>query len=163
VSFLSMELKYALVILGISMTPVLELRGSIPYGAAIGLPAWETIILSVIGNMLLTPLIIISVRKVFDWLKSKKIFRRFAEWSEKHVMEKRDVLEKYEIIGLVVLVAVPLPGTGAWTGAMLAGLLGMRLKKALPPIFIGVLIAAVVVGGVSYGFLEALDFIGVHA
>lgn len=162
-SFLSMELSSALIIIGISMTPILELRGSIPYGAAAGMPAWETIILSIIGNMLLTPLIIICSRGVLGWLKTKKLFRGFAEWSERRVMKNKGVVEKYKIIGLAVLVAIPLPGTGAWTGAMLAGLLNMRLKAALPAIFIGVVVAALIVGGVSYGFIGTLGFLGLHA
>ena len=162
-SLLSMELSSALRIIVIAMTPVLELRGSIPYGAAVGLPAWETIILSVIGNMLLTPLIILCIRHVLKWLKTIRFFRGFAEWSERHVMKNKDVIEKYQTIGLMILVAIPLPGTGAWTGAMLAGLLDMRLKSALPAIFAGVVIAAIIVGGVSYGFLGAVDFLGLHA
>ncbi len=161
--FLSMELSSALMIIGIAMTPVLELRGSIPYGAAAGLPAWETIILSIIGNLILTPFIILCVRGVLNWFKTKKMFRRFAEWSEERVMKNKGVIEKYKIIGLAIIVAIPLPGTGAWTGAMLAGLLNMRLKDALPAIFIGVIIAAIIVGGVSYGFIGALDFFALHA
>lgn len=161
-TFFTVELKMALTIIGIAMTPVLELRGSVPYGAACGLPAWETIILSIIGNMLLVPLIILCVRSGLNWLKSQKLFRRFAEWSEQRVMKNKGVIEKYKIIGLIILVAIPLPGTGAWTGAMLAGLLNMRIKNALPAIFAGVVIAAVIVGGVSYGFLGAMDFFGLH-
>lgn len=162
-SLLSMELGSALKILGIAMTPVLELRGSIPYGAAVGLPAWETVILSIIGNMLLTPIIILCIRHVLKWLKNTRLFRGFAEWSERRVMKNKTVIEKYKTIGLIVLVAIPLPGTGAWTGAMLAGLLDMRMKSALPAIFAGVVIAAIIVGGVSYGFLGAIDFLGLHA
>lgn len=162
-SLLSMELGSALKIVGIAMTPVLELRGSIPYGAAAGLPAWETIILSIIGNMLLTPLIILCIRNVLKCLKKTSLFRGFAEWSEQRIMKNKAVIEKYKTIGLIILVAIPLPGTGAWTGAMLAGLLDMRMKSALPAIFAGVVIAALIVGGVSYGFLGAIDFLGLHA
>lgn len=162
-SLLSMELGSAFKIVVIAMTPVLELRGSIPYGAAAGLPAWETIILSIIGNMLLTPLIILCIRNVLKYLKKTRFFRGFAEWSEQRVMKNKAVIEKYKTIGLIILVAIPLPGTGAWTGAMLAGLLDMRLKSALPAIFAGVVIAALIVGGVSYGFLGAIDFLSLHA
>ncbi len=149
--FLTMKIKYALMILALSMTPVLELRASIPYGFANGLPAWETIALSVIGNLILTPFIIVFFRRIIAWLKTIKFLRKFAEWSERRVLKKKDVIEKYEVIGLAILVAIPLPGTGAWTGAMLAGILGMRLKKALPTIAIGVIIAAVIMTVVSYG------------
>lgn len=159
---LSMELSSAFKIILISLTPVIELRGSIPFGFANGLPIWETIILSVIGNMLPVPFIILFVRKIFNWLKTKGIFKRFAEWSERRVLNKKKMVEKYKIVGLAVLVAIPLPGTGAWTGAMLAGLLDMRIKNALPPIMIGVVVAAVIVACVSYGLFGAIDFLGIH-
>ncbi len=152
--FLTMEIKYALMILGLSMTPILELRASIPYGFANGLPAWETIILSVIGNLILTPFIIVFFRRIIAWLKTVKSLRRFAEWSERRVLKKKHVIEKYEAIGLAIIVAIPFPGTGAWTGAMLAGILGMRLKKALPAIAIGVAVAAVIMTCVSYGIFS---------
>ncbi len=159
-SVFGITLIQALTIFGISMTPILELRGAIPYGTAIGAPFWTNIVISILGNIILTPLIVMFVRSVFNWLKTKKLFRRFALWSEQRVMKKQDVIKKYEIIGLAVLVAIPLPGTGAWTGAMLAGLLNMRLKTALPAIVLGVVIAAFLVGGVSYGFLGAMGFLG---
>ncbi len=152
-----------LVTFAISMVPVIELRGSIPYGAAMGMPFYLSFILAVVGNLLPVPFIIPFVRKVFDWCKKLPMLSKFAEWSEKHVLGKQDVLAKYEKIGLVILVAIPLPGTGAWTGAMLAGLLGMRIKDSLPAIFAGVLIAALIVSGVSYGFLGAIDLFGLHA
>ena len=158
-----MELKSALMIFLISMTPVIELRGAIPYGAAVDLPVWETVVLSVVGNLILTPFIVLFVRKVFNWLKKAEFLRPFVEWSEKHILGKKDVLSKYEKIGLAILVAIPFPGTGAWTGAMLAGLLGMRLKDALPAICIGVVIAAIIVSGVSYGFIGAIGLFGLHA
>lgn len=144
----------------ISMTPVLELRGAIPYGFAAGLPAWVTIVVSVVGNMILVPFIILSVRSVFAWLKKMKFMRKFVEWSEKRVMKNRKMISKYEALGLMLLVAIPLPGTGAWTGAMLAGLLEMRLKESLPAIFIGVIVAAVIVTLVSYGFIGAIGLFG---
>ena len=144
----------------ISMTPVLELRGAIPYGFAAGLSAWVTIAVSVVGNMILVPFIILSVRSVFEWLKKMKFMRRFVEWSENHVMKNKKIISKYEALGLMILVAIPLPGTGAWTGAMLAGLLGMRLKESLPAIFIGVIVAAIIVTLVSYGFIGAIGLFG---
>jgi len=99
------------------------------------------------------------VRSGLNWLKSQKLFRRFAEWSEQRVMKNKGVIEKYKIIGLIILVAIPLPGTGAWTGAMLAALLNMRIKKALPAIFLGVLISGAIVLTISlvlkYGLVES--------
>ncbi len=158
-----MAIAPELIVFLISMVPVAELRGAIPYGAALEIPFWSNFIISIVGNMLPIPFIVLFVRKIFDWLKTKRLFKGFADWSEKHVMGKQSIISKYEIIGLVILVAIPLPGTGAWTGAMLAGLLGMRLKNALPAIFAGVIIAAIIVAGVSYGFIGAIDFLSLHA
>lgn len=144
----------------ISMTPVLELRGAIPYGFATGLPAWLTVMVSVLGNMILVPFIILFVRSIFAWLRKMKFMQGFVEWSEKRVLKNKKMISKYEMLGLMLLVAVPLPGTGAWTGAMLAGLLNMRLKQSLPAICIGVIIAAIIVTAVSYGFIGAIGFFG---
>ncbi len=161
-SLLSLKIGSVLKILLISMTPVLELRGAIPFGVMYNLPIWETILFSVIGNMLPVPFIVLFARRIFGWLKTKGIFRRFAEWSERRVLNKKGVLEKYKAIGLAILVAIPLPGTGAWTGAMLAGLLNMRIKEAFLPILIGVILAAVIVAGVSYGIFGAISLFGIH-
>lgn len=158
--FLTESVTSVFMVFIISLTPVLELRGAIPYGFAAGLPAWLTVLVSVIGNMILVPFIILSVRGVFAWLKKMKFMRRFVEWSEKRVLKNKEMVSKYEMLGLMLLVAIPLPGTGAWTGAMLAGLLNMRLKASLPAIFIGVVIAAVIVTAVSYGFIGAIGFFG---
>ncbi len=158
-----MTVSPEIITFAISMVPVVELRGSIPYGAAMGLSFFPCLILSIIGNLLPTPFIVLFVRKIFNWLKTMKFFKPFAEWSEKHVLGKRDVIARYETIGLAILVAIPLPGTGAWTGAMLAGLLGMRLKNALPAIILGVIVAAIIVSCVTYGFVGAIDFFALHA
>lgn len=158
-----MAISPELITFAISMVPVIELRGAIPYGAAMGLPFYLSCILSILGNMLPVPFIVLFVRKLFELLKKLPMLTKFVEWSEKHVMGKQDVLAKYEKIGLMILVAIPLPGTGAWTGAMLAGLLGMRIKDSVPAIFAGVIIAALVVSAVSYGFLGAFDLFGLHA
>ena len=133
----------------ISMVPVLELRGAIPAGVAAGLSVKEALVVSIIGNLLPVPIIILFVRKVFDWMRKKSerldfLVCRFEEKAKKQSV----MIDKYEWFGLVLLVAVPLPGTGAWTGALVAAMLNMRLKRALPAVFIGVVIAGIVV---SYG------------
>lgn len=136
----------------IAMVPVLELRGAIPAGVASGLSVKEALIVAIIGNMLPVPIIILFVRKVFDWMrvKSQRLDRlvcRFEARAAKHSA----VIDKYEWWGLVILVAVPLPGTGAWTGALVAAMLDMRLKRALPAVFIGVIIAGIIVSYITYG------------
>ncbi|MDD6985413.1 MAG: small multi-drug export protein [Eubacteriales bacterium] len=144
-------MKY-LCVLGIAALPVLELRGAIPYGVANGLPYFGVLAVSVIGNMLPVPFIILFVRKIFDWMKKKsKFLAGIAEMLEKRAENKMDVIEKYEMLGLFILVAIPLPGTGAWTGSLISALLGLRLKNAFPMILLGVLTAGVIMMIISYG------------
>ena len=148
---MSVLVKY-LCVLGIAALPVLELRGAIPYGVANGLPYFGVLAVSVIGNMLPVPSIILFVRKIFDWMKKKgKFLAGIAEKLEKRAENKMDVIEKYEMLGLFILVAIPLPGTGAWTGSLISALLGLRLKNAFPMILLGVLTAGVIMMIISYG------------
>lgn len=150
----------AVAVLLLSMVPVIELRGAIPVGVAHGIPFVENFILSCVGNMLPVPFVILFVRKLFAWFKEKRIMYRAIVWVENHVLKKEYMLRKYSLIGLCILVAIPLPGTGAWTGAMLAGLLNMRLRQALPTIGLGVIIAGLVVCGVSYGVVGMAGLFG---
>lgn len=142
----------------ISMVPVIELRGAIPIGVGYGLPYWAAVIISVIGNLVPVPFIILFIRKIFElmrkWLpKLDGIVTKL----EKRAESKSDVVQKYAFWGLFILVAIPLPGTGAWTGALVAAMLDMRLKRAFPAIALGVLGAATIVTFVTYG-AEALFF-----
>ena len=155
--FFETGLGKALSLLFISATPVVELRGAIPVGAAAGLPFWETFFLCVIGNMLPVPFIILFARRLFEWLKQIRFLSRLIHWLERHVLKKAPTFHKYHLLGLAILVAIPLPGTGAWTGAILAALLDLRIQHALPAILLGVLIAATIVGGMSYGFIHAVS------
>ena len=136
----------------ISMVPVLELRGALPIATANGLNFWAAIVVSIIGNLIPVPFILIFIRKIFDWMKrhSKTLGRLVARF-EARAAKKSGTVEKYEFWGLVVLVAIPLPGTGAWTGALVAAMLDMRVKKAFPAIACGVLIAGAIVAFVTYG------------
>ena len=136
----------------IAMVPVIELRGAIPAGVAAGLSVPEALAMAIIGNMIPVPVIILFVRKVFDWMRVKsekldRLVRRFEAKAEK----QSALIDKYEWWGLVILVAIPLPGTGAWTGALVAAMLNMRLKRALPAVFIGVVIAGIIVSYITYG------------
>ena len=136
----------------LSMVPVLELRGAIPIGVANGLNFWVAIGVSIIGNLLPVPFIILFIRKIFTWLRrlSRKL-DGFVTRLEQRAKKKSDVVLRYAFWGLVVLVAIPLPGTGAWTGALVAAMLDMRLKRAFPAIALGVLIAGTIVAFVTYG------------
>lgn len=149
---MSLFLKY-LTVLGMAALPVLELRGAVPYGVAMDLPLLPVLAVSILGNMLPVPFIILFIRQVFDWMKRKSArLSRIAERLEDRAHAKgKDMLVKYELLGLFVLVAIPLPGTGAWTGALVAALFNLRLKGALPAIFAGVVAAGIIMSVISYG------------
>ena len=148
---MSLFLKY-LSVLGMAALPVLELRGAIPYGVAMDLPLTAVLAVSIIGNLLPVPVIILFIRRIFEWMKRKsRWLRTVAEKLEARAHAKGDILVKYEVLGLFILVAIPLPGTGAWTGALVAALFGLRLRNALPAIFLGVVAAGLIMTVISYG------------
>lgn len=151
------ELGKMLITFFVSMLPVIELRGAIPVGISMGLGHWQTMIVSMFGNMLPVPFIIIFIRRIFAWMRVKSERLEKAVFSlEKRAEGKWDRVHKYELLGLVVLVAIPLPGTGAWTGALVAALMDIRLKSAIPAILLGVLIAGFLVTGLTYGFTTVM-------
>ena len=136
----------------ISMVPVAELRFGIPYGVTLGLGYRLSALAAILGNLFPVPIIIIYVRRVFAWLRRKSA--RLDAWisgMEAKAEHKGEQVRRYGSLGLILLVAIPLPGTGAWTGALVAAVLGLRMRDALPAIILGVLIAAAVVLGLTYG------------
>lgn len=142
----------------VSMLPIIELRGAIPIGVALGLSHSTSLVISMVGNLLPIPFIIIFIRRIFDWMQTKSPrLAQIAKRLENKALAKRDIIYKGEIIGLILFVAIPLPGTGAWTGALIAAILGIRLKVALPAIAAGVVIAGFLVMGITYGFLKAFS------
>ena len=147
-------LSKCVITLIISMLPIIELRGAIPIGVGVlGLPIHTAAIISLIGNMLPVPLIIIFIRKIFGWMQKKS--RRLGRWAdrlEQKAKSKGSKLYRSELIGLMIFVAIPLPGTGAWTGALIAAMLDIRLRAALPAIGAGVIIAGTLITGITYGF-----------
>ena len=136
----------------ISMVPVLELRGAIPLGVLNGLDIRAALAAAIIGNMVPVPFIIIFIRKIFKWMqeKSERLARLVKKFEDKADAKKAKVL-KYEFWGLMILVAIPLPGTGAWTGALVAAMLDMQLKRAFPANFVGVIVAGIIVTIATYG------------
>ncbi len=142
-----------------AMVPVVELRGAIPIGVGVGLPLWISILVSIIGNMLPVPFIILFIRQIFKWMrKVNKTFARIVDKMEEKANKHRDKVTRYGFWGLFILVAIPLPGTGAWTGALVAAMMDLRLKTAMPAIFAGVIAAAVIVSVVTYGVAAFLVF-----
>lgn len=148
---MSTVLKY-LSVLGMAALPVLELRGSVPWGVAQDLPLLPVLCVSIVGNMLPVPFIILFLRKVLAWMKRKSTrLHALAEKIEARGRLKGDILVKYETLGLFILVAIPLPGTGAWTGSLVAAMFDLRMKNALPAIFFGVVAAGIIMTVLSYG------------
>ncbi len=137
----------------ISMVPIVELRLGLPYGVSLGLPKSLALLASVTGNMLPVPFIIIYIRRIFAWLRRHWAkLDGFITKLEQRGEGKSEVVEKYGTWGLLILVAIPLPGTGAWTGALVAALLNLKLRKAVPVIFVGVCIAAAIMMALTIGF-----------
>ena len=136
-----------------AMVPIIELRGAIPYGAGIaGLPIWQAALIAVLGNLLPVPFLVVFTRDVFTLMRKKSDkLNSIVLRMERKADKNKDVVLRYEFWGLVILVAIPLPGTGAWTGALVAAMMDMQLKRAFPAIALGVVVAAFIVTWVTYG------------
>ena len=136
-----------------SMIPVAELRVGIPFGVALGLTHWEAFLAAVVGNILPLPFIVVYIRRILKWMRRRMPrLDRLVDRLEKKAHLRGRLVSKYQYLGLVILVAIPLPGTGGWTGALVAAFLDMPLRKALPALLAGVLIAGFLVTGITYGF-----------
>ena len=141
---------------GTAMVPVIELRGAIPVGVAAGLPPVVACVTAILGNLLPVPFIMLLARRIFDWLRHTKRFGPLIEKLERRAHLKGRVVTKYRVPGLILLVGIPLPGTGAWTGALVAALLDIRLRTAIPAIFVGLLIAGALTLGVTMGVIHVI-------
>lgn len=144
-----------LIVFVVSMIPVLELRGSILAAGFLKMPFLSTFIIAVIGNFLPIPFILLFIEKIFTWLKKTRL-KKAVERFEAHALSKSDQITKYGRWGLFLFVAIPLPGTGAWTGSLIAALLRMKPKKALLPIFLGVVAAGLVMSLLSFGIIKQI-------
>ena len=141
----------------VSMVPIIELRGGIPFGVALGLNPWVAFLACIIGNIIPVPFIIVYIRRIFGWMRRRlPKLDGIVDRLEKKAHLKGRKVTKFKYIGLFLFVAIPLPGTGAWTGALAAAFLDMPLRKALPSIFLGILAAGFLVTGLTYGFLSIL-------
>ena len=136
----------------VSMIPVLELRGGIPFGVTLGLPVWAAYLAAVIGNILPVPFILVYIKRIFRWMRRRMPrLNSLVDRLEKKAHLKGRKVTKYKYLGLMLFVAIPLPGTGAWTGALAAAFLDMPLRKALPSIFAGILIAGAAISVLTFG------------
>ena len=139
-----------------AMIPVVELRGAIPVGIAAGLPPAVACAVAILGNLLPVPFIMLLARRVFNWLRDSRLFGSKIVWLERRAHLKGRIVRRYRLPGLVVLVAIPLPGTGAWTGALVASLLDIRLRSAMPAILLGLMIAGGITTAVTLGLIHLL-------
>ncbi len=144
-----------------SMLPVIELRGAIPMAFAMGLPWWQAYSISVVGNLLPVPFILLLINAVIKWMSGSKVgfFNKIADFLLKRVEKKRDKIEKYSFWGLCLFIAVPLPVTGAWTGSLVAAVIGMKPWKAFLSALLGVLIAGGLVTLIVYGGIGFLQWL----
>ena len=142
----------------ISMVPILELRGGLLAAgpALLDVPMWQAIPICFIGNLVPIPFILLLITKIFDWMKGTKKLKPLVEKLEHKAMSQSANIEKYEFWGLVAFVGIPLPGTGAWTGSLIAALLGIRFRKAFPAVVVGVCLAAFIMSVISYGIIGGI-------
>ena len=139
----------------VSIIPFIELRGSIPFGIGVLKMAWyEVLPICVLANCVPIPFVMLLTRPIFDRLKKTKLFAGPVERLEARMMKKSEKVTKYKIIGLFLFVALPIPGTGAYSGALIAALLGMRYKKAIPSIALGLVVAGII--------MTVVSLLGVH-
>ena len=145
-----------IVIFIISLMPILELRGGLIAASLLHVEFVRAVIICVVGNVLPIPVVLLFLKKVLDILGKWNVTKRIVTWLEKKVDSKREQIDKYGYLGLILFVGIPLPGTGAWTGSLLAVMLGLNKKKSFICILIGVALAAVIMSISSYGILGSL-------
>ncbi len=141
----------------VSMIPVIELRGGIPFGVAAGLPVWAAYLAAVIGNLIPVPFIIVYIRRIFMWMRRRlPKLNSLVDKLERKAHLKGQKVTRYKYLGLAIFVAIPLPGTGAWTGALVAAFLDMPLRKAIPSIAAGVVVAGAAISILTFGVSSLL-------
>jgi uncharacterized membrane protein len=145
INFLSIELTVLLT----AALPIIELRGAIPVGISLGLSPIHATLISLVGSMIPVPFILFTIRPIFNYLKTTKIFKKLVHKLTDKSMDKSGKIQKYGAWGLLIFVAIPLPGTGVWSGSLAAALLDMRFKWTFPAILVGNIIAAVIIMGLS--------------
>lgn len=145
-----------IVIFIISLMPILELRGGLLAATLLKIPYIRALIICIIGNILPIPIVLLFLNKVFELFEKWSVTKKIVDWLMKKVDKHRNQIDKYGYLGLILFVGIPLPGTGAWTGSLLAVVLGLNRKKSFLCILIGVLLAAAIMSVVSYGILGNL-------
>lgn len=151
VEFFGNTIPAELTIFIVSLLPILELRGGMIAAALLSVPFGRAFWICLLGNLLPLPFILWLIRPFFNWLRRTKHLKKVADWLERKTEKNKEKVLKYETWGLLIFVAIPLPGTGGWTGALVAAMLDMPMKKSLPAICLGVLVAGAIMSIVTYG------------
>lgn len=155
--FLSQHVSSDLAVFLVSMIPLIELRGSVILGTAIGMPWLRVLLISLIGNILPMPFVLIFGEKIFAWLRRQPRLKGFTAWYEQRLMSKSATVQKYSFWGLMLFVGIPLPGTGAWSGSCVAVLLNVPPKRAFPAIMCGILLAGLIMTIGSQGVASIIQ------
>ena len=156
-------IHYLIVFLS-SMVPLIELRAAIPYGLALatefGLNPFLIYAISIVGNCIPVPFILFFIKRILTWMQGcrVKLFNKVSSWVVGKAQKNFTKVQKYAVVGLFLFVAIPLPGTGAWTGALVAAMLDMKKRYAFPSIFLGVIAAGVLMSLITGGILAGLEF-----
>ena len=137
----------------ISLMPILELRGGLIAAALLGLSPLKSYIICIIGNILPVPFILLLINKILSWMRTSRHFSKIANWLDKKVEKHKGQIEKYGYLGVILFVGIPLPGTGAWTGSLIASVLEMDKKKTFISVCIGVLMASIIMMILSFGVI----------
>ena len=145
-----------IIIFVISLMPILELRGGLLAASLLDVEFLRAAIICIVGNVLPIPFVLLFLKFVLDVFSKWNVTKKLVNWLEKKVEEKREQIDKYGYWGLILFVGIPLPGTGAWTGSLLAVMLGLNRKKSFVCILIGVILAAIIMSILSYGILGNL-------
>ena len=145
-----------LIVFIISLMPILELRGGLLAASLLNLNPIESYIIAVIGNIIPIPFILWFINSILNWMRKRKKLNKIVKWLDKKIMKHKDQIEKYGFWGLVLFVGIPLPGTGAWTGCLIAAVLEMDRKKSFIAAMIGILIASIIMMILSFGLLKSI-------
>ena len=139
----------------ISLMPILELRGGLLAAALLGLDPLPSYIISIIGNILPVPFILLLITKILDWMRNSKVklFNKIANWLDEKVEKHKGKIEKFGYLGVVLFVGIPLPGTGAWTGSLIASVLNMDKKKTFAAVLLGIVMASIIMMILSFGIV----------
>ena len=145
-----------------SLIPIIECRGAVPLGCGLGLPWWQTFLLAMAGNLLPVPFVLLFIRAILRWMTNSRVkfFNRFGHWLEERAEKRRGKVEKYSYWAIVLFVAIPIPGTGAWTGSLIAAVMELDFKKSLLAVTLGVLIATTIMTILSYTIGYAVQAVG---